>query len=111
MELIARTPADLPREEPKAVALPLFGEIDSTKISLPLFTMIIGGLDSFNPCAFFVLLFLLSLLIHVRSRQKMLIIGGIFVLFSGIIYFIFMAAWLNIFLIIGQLTAITFTAA
>jgi hypothetical protein len=110
MELIARPPADLPREEPKAVALPLFGEVDPTKMSLPLFTMIIGGLDSFNPCAFFVLLFLLSLLIHVHSRKKMLIIGGIFVLFSSIIYYIFMAAWLNIFLIIGQLTAITFTA-
>jgi thiol-disulfide isomerase/thioredoxin len=110
MELIARPPADLPREEPKAVALPLFGEVDPAKISLPLFTMIIGGLDSFNPCAFFVLLFLLSMLIHVRSRQKMLIIGGIFVLFSGIIYFIFMAAWLNIFLVIGQLTVITITA-
>jgi hypothetical protein len=110
MELIARQPADLPREEPKAIALPLIGEVDPTKISLPLFTIIIGGLDSFNPCAFFVLLFLLSLLIHVRSRKKMLIIGGIFVLFSGIIYFIFMAAWLNIFLVIGQLTAITLTA-
>jgi thiol-disulfide isomerase/thioredoxin len=110
MELIARPPADLPLKEPEAIALPLVGEVDPTKISLPLFTMIIGGLDSFNPCAFFVLLFLLSLLIHARSRKKMLIIGGIFVLFSGIIYFIFMAAWLNIFLIIGQLTAITFTA-
>lgn len=110
MELIARPPADLPREEPKVFTLPLFGDVDPSKMSLPLFTVIIGGLDSFNPCAFFVLLFLLSLLIHARSRQKMLIIGGIFVLFSGMIYFIFMAAWLNIFLIIGQLTAITLTA-
>jgi hypothetical protein len=37
----------------------------------------------------------------------MLLIGGIFVLFSGIIYFLFMAAWLNLFLVIGQLAAIT----
>jgi thiol-disulfide isomerase/thioredoxin len=110
MELIARPPADLPREEPKVFTLPFFGDVDPSKMSLPLFTVIIGGLDSFNPCAFFVLLFLLSLLIHARSRQKMLVIGGIFVLFSGIIYFIFMAAWLNIFMIIGQLTAITLTA-
>jgi thiol-disulfide isomerase/thioredoxin len=66
VELIARQPADLPREEPKAIALPLFGEVDPMKISLPLFTMIIGGLDSFNPCAFFVLLFLLAVLIVSR---------------------------------------------
>ena len=73
-------------------------------ISLPLFTVIIGALDSFNPCAFFVLLFLLSMLIHARSRKKMFLIGGIFVFFSGFIYFLFMAAWLNVFLVIGRLT-------
>ncbi len=94
-------------KEQKAIKVPLFGEIDSSKISLPVFTIIIGGLDSFNPCAFFVLLFLLSLLIHAKSRKRMLLIGGIFVFFSGFIYFLFMTAWLNIFLVIGQLLIIT----
>ncbi len=92
------------------VDLPLFGAVDPGAMSLPIFTLVIAGLDSFNPCAFFVLLFLLSLLIHARSRARMLLIGGIFVLFSGLIYFVFMAAWLNIFMIIGQLTIITVTA-
>lgn len=92
------------------VDLPLIGTVDPAAMSLPIFTIIIAGLDSFNPCAFFVLLFLLSLLIHARSRTRMLLIGGIFVLFSGVIYFVFMAAWLNIFLIIGQLTVITVSA-
>lgn len=99
------------KEDQKIVTLPLLGKIDSSKISLPVFTVIIGGLDSFNPCAFFVLLFLLSLLIHARSRKRMFLIGGIFVFFSGFIYFLFMAAWLNIFLIIGQLAIITSIAA
>jgi thiol-disulfide isomerase/thioredoxin len=94
----------------KSIAVPLLGEVEPATMSLPLFTIIIGGLDSFNPCAFFVLLFLLSLLIHARSRRRMLLIGGIFVLFSGVVYFLFMAAWLNIFLIIGQLVVITVTA-
>ncbi len=98
------------QEGQKVVKVPLLGELDPEKVSLPLFTVVIGALDSFNPCAFFVLLFLLSMLIHVRSRKKMLFIGGIFVFFSAFIYFLFMAAWLNIFLIIGQLTAITVTA-
>jgi hypothetical protein len=88
----------------------LVGEVDPTKVSLPLLTVVIGALDSFNPCAFFVLLFLLSMLIHGHSRKKMLLIGGIFVFFSAFIYFLFMAAWLNIFLVIGQLTAITLSA-
>jgi thiol-disulfide isomerase/thioredoxin len=91
------------------LAIPLLGTIDPAKVSLPLFTIMIAGLDSFNPCAFFVLLFLLSLLIHARSRKRMFLIGGVFVLFSGLVYFLFMAAWLSVFTVIGQLTAITVT--
>jgi thiol-disulfide isomerase/thioredoxin len=98
------------QEGQKVVTVPFLGELDSEKVSLPLLTVVIGALDSFNPCAFFVLLFLLSLLIHAHSRKKMFFIGGIFVFFSAFIYFLFMAAWLNIFLVIGQLTAITMTA-
>lgn len=79
-------------------------------LSLPLMTVAIAGLDAFNPCAFFVLLFLLSLLVHVGSRRRMLLIGGVFVLFSGLIYFLFMAAWLNVFLLFGQLRAVTLAA-
>jgi len=94
-------------EVDKALAVPFLGSIDPARVSLPVFTVVLAGLDSFNPCAFFVLLFLLSLLIHARSRKRMLLIGSIFVLFSGIIYFLFMAAWLNLFLVIGQLAAIT----
>nr|MDJ0953796.1 hypothetical protein [Acidimicrobiia bacterium] len=65
---------------------------------------------AFNPCAFFVLLFLLSLLIHSRSRARMAIVGGVFVVFSGLFYFAFMAAWLNIFLVTGQLRWVTTVA-
>jgi glutaredoxin len=97
-------------EGQKVVKVPLLGELDPAKVSLPLLTVVIGALDSFNPCAFFVLLFLLSMLIHAHSRKKMFFIGGIFVFFSAFIYFLFMAAWLNIFLIIGQLTVITVAA-
>jgi len=94
----------------KTIDLPLVGVIDQAKASLPMITIILGGLDSFNPCAFFVLFFLLSLLVHARSRARMMIIGGTFVLFSGLIYFLFMAAWLNLFMLAGNLSAITLGA-
>jgi hypothetical protein len=80
-------------------------------MSLPLLTLVLAGLDAFNPCAFFILLFLLSLLVHARSRPRMLVIGGVFVLVSGLIYFLFMAAWLNVFLLAGRLRWITLVAA
>lgn len=84
------------------IEIPLLGTFSAGKQSLLLVTLVIAGLDAFNPCAFFVLLFLLSLLIHTRSRRRMLFIGGVFILFSGLIYFLFMAAWLNLFLIVGM---------
>ena len=92
------------------ITLPVLGDIDASELSLPAITVILGGLDSFNPCAFFVLFFLLSLLIHAKSRTRMFVIGGTFVFFSGFIYFVFMAAWLNLFLITGQLRTVTVIA-
>ncbi|MCJ7484019.1 MAG: hypothetical protein MUO31_13755, partial [Thermodesulfovibrionales bacterium] len=50
---------------------------------------------------------LLGLLIHAQSRKKMFLIGSVFVFFSGFIYFLFMAAWLNLFLVMGQVEIIT----
>ena len=89
------------KESESIVNLPVFGSIDTSKISLPAFTIIIGLLDGFNPCAMWVLLFLLTLLAYTQSRKKMFIVGGTFILVSGIVYYFFMAAWLNLFLFIG----------
>ncbi len=84
--------------------------IDLSDMSLPLITVIIAGLDAFNPCAFFVLLFLLSLMVNLQSRPRMLLVGGTFVVISGLVYFLFMAAWLNVFIMFGMLSTITLIA-
>jgi thiol-disulfide isomerase/thioredoxin len=97
-------------QEEEKLSLPVIGVIDTTKTSLPVLTLVIAGLDGFNPCAFFVLITLLGILIHAKSRRRMLLIGGIFVFFSGLVYFIFMSAWLNIFLLTGEIKAITIAA-
>src|SRR3989344_9525908 len=89
------------KDEEKIINLPVFGSVDTKKIGLPAFTVVMGLLDGFNPCSMWVLLFLLTLLVYTKSRKKMLFIGGIFILSSGIGYFIFMTAWLNLFLYIG----------
>jgi hypothetical protein len=90
--------------------LPMFGDLDATSLSLPVLTVLIAAMDAFNPCAFFVLLFLLSLLVHQRDRRRMMLIGGIFVLCSGLMYFAFMAAWLGIFRVMGSLPWVTAAA-
>lgn len=93
-----------------AATVPWLGNVYAADASLPALTVIIAGLDAFNPCAFFVLLFLLSLLVHARDRSKMLLVGGVFVFFSGLIYFLFMAAWLNVFLMLEELRYVTLGA-
>jgi len=93
-----------------SVDIPFLGSISAKDYSLPLLTVFIAGMDAFNPCAFFVLLFLLSMMVHSRSRGRMALIGGIFVFFSGAIYFLFMAAWLNLFIYLGELRLITLIA-
>ncbi len=88
-------------DEESVIHSRLFGPLSARQLGLPLFTAAIGLLDGFNPCAMWVLLFLLSLLTRLNSRRKMFLIGGTFVMASGAVYFAFMAAWLNVFLFIG----------
>jgi glutaredoxin len=84
-----------------AVDVPLLGRLHVRELGLPAFTILLGLLDGFNPCAMWVLLFLLSMLVNLQDRKKMFLIGGIFVAVSGMVYFAFMVAWFNLFLLIG----------
>jgi hypothetical protein len=102
-------PLELPPVSEK-VHLPGWGDVDSAELSLPTLTLVLAGCDAFNPCAFFVLLLLLSLVVHSQQRVRMLLVGGVFVFFSGLIYFLLMAAWLNLFFVIGHLGLITTVA-
>lgn len=87
------------------------GHFDADELGLPLFTVVLGLIDGFNPCAMWVLLFLLSILVHLQDRRRMLLIAGCFVLVSGLVYYAFMAAWLNLFLAVGLSIAVRVTLA
>jgi glutaredoxin len=94
-EVAAGPPAD-------AFAVTLFGQsITLDNVGLPAFTVAMGLLDGLNPCSMWVLILMISLLSTLNDRRRMLIIAGTFVLVEGIAYFVFMAAWLNLFLLIG----------
>ncbi|HNZ52563.1 MAG TPA: hypothetical protein PLD55_05335 [bacterium] len=83
------------------IDVPILGKIDAKMVSLPSFTFIIGLLDGINPCAMWVLMFLLTLLVNAKSRKKLIMVGTVFVVSSGFVYFLFMTAWLNIFTFMG----------
>jgi len=86
---------------PETLHLPLLGEIKTKSLSLPLLTIIIGILDGFNPCAMWALLFLISLLLGMKDRKRMWLLGIAFIVTSAFVYFLFLAAWLNVFLFLG----------
>lgn len=76
--------------------LPILGEIHAKDVSLPIVAIVIGFIDGFNPCAMWILIFLISFLISTGNEKKMKILGTTFLATSGIIYFLFMMAWINI---------------
>ncbi|MDD5103864.1 MAG: glutaredoxin domain-containing protein [Candidatus Peribacteraceae bacterium] len=81
--------------------VPILGEVDLALLSLPTLSVLLGFLDGFNPCAMWVLVTLLTLLIATRDPKKVWMIGGTFLFVSGAMYYLFIAAWLNAFLVIG----------
>ena len=86
-------------EEQKSVhtiKIPLIGEVDLEKISLSFATILIGLVDGFNPCAMWVLLFLISALIGMKDRKRMFTIGFAFILTSGLVYLAILLSWINI---------------
>ncbi len=93
---------ELPEDtSPIYLNIPIFGKINLKSVSLPLGTMIIALLDGFNPCAMWILIFLITMLINMKDRKKLYILGSVFIITSGLVYFVFLAAWLNFFKYVG----------
>ena len=114
LERLLAPPAGLPAAvspAPGQLDAGRWGRLSLSELGLPLFTLAVGLLDGFNPCAMWVLLFLLSLLVHLRDRRRMAMIAGTFVLVSGAVYYAFMAAWLNVFLAVGLTAAVRIALA
>ncbi|MGI6392417.1 MAG: cytochrome c biogenesis protein [Candidatus Izemoplasmatales bacterium] len=84
------------------VRLPLLGEVPIDGLSLLVAAIIIGFVDGFNPCAMWVLLFLISLLIGLKNRTRMWLLGLTFLLSSALVYFLIMTAWLNLALSVND---------
>ena len=86
---------------PNQIKIPLLGVVNIQEVSIPLVAVILGFIDGFNPCAMWVLLFLINLLFGMKNRRKAWILGLAFLLVSGFVYFLSM---LGINLILGVAT-------
>ena len=71
-------------------------KIETKDLALPIVSVLIGFVDGFNPCAMWVLLFLISMLIGMKDKKRMWSLGITFLVTSAIIYLLFMLTWLNV---------------
>ncbi len=83
--------------------VPFFGEINIKNLTMPAFTVLIAAADGFNPCAMWVLLFLLNLLIGIQNKRRMWILGLAFIFSSALVYYFFVFTWLQLFLFVGMI--------
>jgi len=89
------------------INLPIIGDIDPTGYSLFALTVVMGLSDGFNPCAMWVLVYLISLIAALEDKRKIWWLVGTFVLASGVLYYLFMTAWLTAFLFVGYIRPLT----
>jgi thiol-disulfide isomerase/thioredoxin len=82
-------------------SIPILGSISARDVSLPLLTLVMGFVDGFNPCAMWVLLFLISMLVSLEDQKRRWILGIVFIVTSASVYFMFMSLWLNLLLFLG----------
>lgn len=76
--------------------IPIIGEVNAKNVSLPIIAIVIGFVDGFNPCAMWVLIFLISMLMGMKNKKRMWTLGLTFLATSALVYVLFMFAWLNI---------------
>jgi thiol-disulfide isomerase/thioredoxin len=94
-------------EKHQVITIPLLGELDVSELSLTALTVIVGGLDSLT-LRIFVLFFCEP--VDPRTVKKAMPLSAARSSFSGLIHFVFMAAWLNLFMVAGRLMIITIIA-
>jgi len=83
-------------DEEVSVSVPFFGNVNLKNLSLMSSAVLIGLIDGFNPCAMWVLLFLISILIGMKDRKKMWCLGLTFLITSALVYMVIMLSWIQV---------------
>lgn len=109
-DVISQNPSEDPKGDSQ-FTLPILGNVDAKKVSLPLVAAIIGFVDGFNPCAMWVLIFLISMLMGMKNKKRMWTLGLTFLISSALVYLLFMLAWLNIAISLNEIVWIRLLVA
>ena len=88
--------SDKKSDSSTTIDIPFFGKVNLKNFSLPTAATLIGLVDGFNPCAMWVLLFLISMLLGMNDKKRMWLLGLTFLFTSAIVYMAIMLSWFNI---------------
>ena len=83
-------------DESMTVDVPIFGKLNLKNVGLTTAAVVIGLIDGFNPCAMWILLFLISVLIGMKNRKRMWALGLTFLITSALVYMVIMLSWISI---------------
>lgn len=76
--------------EQSQINIPLFGEVNVADTAVGVAAIILGFVDGFNPCAMWILLFLINMLLGMKDKRKMFFLGISFLFTSSLFYFLSM---------------------
>ena len=82
--------------EEEEFTVPVIGKMKASEVPLFLSAFIIGLVDGFNPCAMWILIFLISMLIGMDNKKRKWTLGIVFLVTSAFVYFLFLLSWLNL---------------
>ena len=82
--------------EDAEVNIPILGKKKSKEVPILLSTILIGLVDGFNPCAMWILIFLISMLLGMKNVKRKWALGITFLLSSALVYFLFLILFCNV---------------
>lgn len=91
----------VPEKQKLLVSIPFVGSLDIAEYSLIALSSTLGFLDGFNPCAMWVLITFLIVLMQIGSKKKMWIIAGLFIVAEAVMYYLILNVWFKTWNFIG----------
>ncbi len=79
------------------IQVPILGTIDMADYSFIFLAIVLGFVDGLNVCSIGALIFILSMLIGLGSRRKIIVVGSLFILTVTIVYFSLVFLWFQLF--------------
>ena len=84
-----------------SVEVPFLGRIDTEKYSLGVLAVTLGFFDGFNVCSLGALVLILGLVLIFKSKKKILVFGGIYILATAVVYGLLISLWYHMFIFLA----------